>query len=59
MEPQSQPTYEVIVQVDPHTGETILPIPQELMTQMNWTDNTGFEFILADDGKSVVMMERK
>lgn len=47
-------TYEVITQEDPETGELILPIPPELMTQMGWVEGDTLDFNQDDMGRWVI-----
>lgn len=46
--------YEVILSEDPDTGELILPIPPELMQQMNWTEGDELSFDLDDQGRWII-----
>lgn len=46
--------YEVISQVDPETGETIIPIPQELLDQLGWREGDEVNIIQNPDGTIVL-----
>lgn len=46
--------YEVISQVDPETGETIIPIPQELLDQLGWQEGDEVTIIQNPDGTIVL-----
>jgi AbrB family looped-hinge helix DNA binding protein len=46
--------YEVISQVDPETGETIIPIPQELLDQLGWQEGDEVNIIQNPDGTIVL-----
>ena len=39
-------TYEVITQVDPETGDTIMPIPPELLQAMGWKEGDEIDFTI-------------
>ena len=47
--------YEVIVQEDPETGELLIPLPPELMSQMGWKDGDNFDFNQDDEGRIIIM----
>jgi hypothetical protein len=42
-------TYTVEIELDPKTGEMILPFPQELIDEMGW--NVGDRLIWEEDGE--------
>jgi hypothetical protein len=46
--------FEVILQEDPETGELILPIPPELMSQMGWVEGDNLDFNQDDKGRWVI-----
>lgn len=46
--------YEVILNEDPDTGDLILPIPPELMQQMNWVEGDELSFDLDDKGRWII-----
>ena len=46
--------YEVILNEDPDTGDLILPIPPELMQQMNWVEGDELSFDLDDQGRWII-----
>jgi hypothetical protein len=46
--------YEVILQEDPDTGELILPIPPELLSQMGWKEGDNLDFDLDDQNRWVI-----
>jgi bifunctional DNA-binding transcriptional regulator/antitoxin component of YhaV-PrlF toxin-antitoxin module len=48
-------TYEVITQVDPETGEIILPIPPELLHAMGWKEGDEIDFTLDKNGTLVMV----
>lgn len=50
-------TYEVITQVDPETGDTILPIPPELLHAMGWKEGDEIDFTIDENG-TLVMVKR-
>lgn len=47
-------TYEVIIQEDENTGDLLLPIPQELLDQLDWKDGDELEWKQAKDGAWVL-----
>ena len=47
-------TYEVISQVDEETGDTILPIPQELLDKLAWNENDEISITANPDGTLVL-----
>lgn len=47
-------TYEVLTQEDPETGDLILPIPPELMKQMNWAEGDELSFDQDDQGRWII-----
>ena len=47
-------TYEVITQVDPETGDLIIPLPPELLQSMGWKEGDELEFNQDTQGKLVV-----
>jgi bifunctional DNA-binding transcriptional regulator/antitoxin component of YhaV-PrlF toxin-antitoxin module len=48
-------TYEVITQVDPVTGEIILPIPPEVLHAMGWKEGDEIDFTLDSQGRLVMV----
>ena len=46
--------YEVILSEDPDTGELILPIPPELMQQMNWVEGDELSFDQDEQGRWII-----
>lgn len=46
--------FEVILQEDPDTGDLILPIPPELMSQMGWREGDNLDFNQDDRGHWVI-----
>lgn len=46
--------FEVILQEDPETGDLILPIPSELMSQMGWVEGDNLDFNQDDKGRWVI-----
>lgn len=46
--------YEVVLQEDPDTGDLILPIPADLMRQMNWVEGDELDFNKDDSGHWVI-----
>lgn len=50
-------TYEVITQVDPETGDTIMPIPPELLQAMGWKEGDEIDFTIDENG-TLIMVKR-
>jgi hypothetical protein len=47
-------TYEVITQIDPETGDTVIPLPPELLERMGWKDGDELDFNYDKEGRLVV-----
>lgn len=47
-------TYEVVTQEDPDTGDIFLPLPQELLDKMGWTEGDTLEWKQDSDGNWVI-----
>jgi hypothetical protein len=47
-------TYEVITQEDPETGELILPIPPQLLSEMGWKEGDELSFDQDDRGRWII-----
>jgi bifunctional DNA-binding transcriptional regulator/antitoxin component of YhaV-PrlF toxin-antitoxin module len=47
-------TYEVVTQVDPETGDTILPIPPELLQRMGWKEGDEIDFGKDTEGRIIL-----
>lgn len=46
--------YEVITQEDPETGDLILPIPPELLTELGWIEGDEISFGVDDKGRFIL-----
>lgn len=46
--------YEVITQEDPETGDLIIPLPPELLTELDWKEGDEIQFDIGDDGRIIV-----
>lgn len=46
--------YEVITQIDPETGDTIIPIPPELLERMGWKEGDVLDINQTKDGRLFV-----
>ena len=44
-------SYEVITQIDPETGDTIIPIPTELLERMEWKEGDILDINQTADGR--------
>lgn len=52
-------SYEVITQLDEATGDTIIPLPPQLLKQLGWKEGDEIDFQLDDTGKIVVTKKSK
>lgn len=52
-------TYEVIAQEDPETGDTIIPIPTELLERMEWKEGDILDINKTADGRLFVTKVEK
>ena len=43
-------TYALSTELDPETGEILLPFPPDLLSQMGWSEGTDLFWIDNDDG---------
>lgn len=41
----SQHNWTVILEEDPNTGEVILPLPDELLLELGWTEGTEIQWV--------------
>jgi len=46
--------WSVNLEEDPETGETILPLPKELLDLQGWGDGTVIEWVPQEDGSFVL-----
>jgi bifunctional DNA-binding transcriptional regulator/antitoxin component of YhaV-PrlF toxin-antitoxin module len=46
--------YEIITQLDPDTGDVIIPIPQELLDSLGWKEGDQVEFTKTETGGYVI-----
>jgi AbrB family looped-hinge helix DNA binding protein len=51
--------YEVITQIDSETGDTIVPIPQEILDQMGWKEGDSIEFTDNGDGTLILTKHQR
>lgn len=45
-----QPNWTVTLEEDPETGEAILPLPNNMLSQLGWTEGTTIYWIDNKDG---------
>jgi bifunctional DNA-binding transcriptional regulator/antitoxin component of YhaV-PrlF toxin-antitoxin module len=57
--PVDSSSYEVITQVDPKTGDTIIPIPTELLQRMEWQEGDILNIMRANDGRIFLTKAKK
>jgi len=46
--------YEVIMQEDPETGDTLIPLPDELLKQLGWKEGDDIQFDVDDKGRIII-----
>jgi hypothetical protein len=51
---QDTESYEVITQTDEATGDTLVPIPQELLDRLGWTVGTELDFAVDKTGRIII-----
>lgn len=49
--------YEVIMQEDPESGDLILPIPPEVLTELGWKEGDNIDF--ETDDKGTIYLKKK
>lgn len=47
-------SYEVISQIDQETGDTLIPIPQELLDSLGWQEGDEIDIVQNPDGTIVL-----
>lgn len=47
--------YEVITKIDPETGDTIIPIPPEVLLSMGWKEGDEISIGTDDEGRMVLL----
>lgn len=47
-------TFEVALSEDPATGELLLPLPDELLSQVGWKEGDDLEWAVTDSGQIVL-----
>lgn len=47
-------SFEVSVSEDPETGDLLLPLPDELLKQVGWTEGDELEWAFTDRGQLVL-----
>lgn len=48
---QTNIRYEVITQEDPETGDLIIPLPPQMLSQLGWKEGDEIKFDVGQDGK--------
>lgn len=51
---QEKLRYEVITQEDPESGDLLLPLPPQLLAQMNWQEGDEIELGLDEKGHYIL-----
>lgn len=46
--------YEVITQEDPETGDLLLPLPPQLLEELNWVEGDILDFSLDDQNRYIL-----
>jgi len=47
--------YEVITKIDPVTGDTIIPIPTEVLLSIGWNEGDEIDIATDDEGRMVLV----
>jgi len=58
MEQKATQMWTVKVEQDPDTGELVLPLPADLLSQMGWIEGTDL-FWEETDGKNLILTDKK
>jgi hypothetical protein len=51
---QQNMRYEVITQEDPETGDLLLPLPPQLLAEMDWKEGDQLDFQIDDKGRVII-----
>ena len=51
---QQNMRYEVITQEDPETGDLLLPMPPQLLAEMDWKEGDQLDFQIDDKGRVII-----
>lgn len=46
--------YEVITQEDPETGDLLIPLPPQLLQELNWQEGDTLDFSLDDQNRYIL-----
>ena len=46
--------YEITTQEDPETGDLIIPLPPELLVELDWKEGDDIQFDIGTDGRIIV-----
>lgn len=46
--------YEVMTHEDPETGDMIIPLPPQLLSQLGWKEGDNIDFQIDENGKVIV-----
>ena len=46
--------YEVTTQEDPETGDLLVPLPPELLKELDWKEGDEIQFDIGTDGRIIV-----
>jgi hypothetical protein len=51
---QQDMRYEVITQEDPETGDLLIPLPPQLLAEMDWKEGDQLDFQIDDKGRVII-----
>ena len=46
--------YEVITHEDPETGDMIIPLPPQLLSELGWKEGDNIDFQIDENGRVIV-----
>ena len=46
--------YEVMTHEDPETGDMIIPLPPQLLSQLGWKEGDNIDFQIDENGRVIV-----
>lgn len=46
--------YEVMTHEDPETGDMLIPLPPQLLSQLGWKEGDNIDFQIDENGKVII-----
>jgi hypothetical protein len=46
--------YEVMTHEDPKTGDMLIPLPPQLLTELGWKEGDNIDFQIDENGKVII-----